>query len=283
MINQDITTFNSKVIMPSEKLFPYIQCYIYTEVEGKTDEFYVDLFPVGYCVISINLNDDGMIYIDGQTIVSKANLTGQLKQHYKMKVKNVTNLFYILFKPLGTYYLFNTPQNQLACKFTDITTLKFLNYTEFNTQQLTSKSKQVNLMVNHINEWLISLIKEEKTTKNDTIVQSIIEYIKTEEKKNLLKDIYKIFKISKSSLERHFKQKLGLTPKEYVNFVRFNKSYELIKNEKYQLWSKIVYDNGYFDQSHFIKEFKKMYGYTPSQLYKSVTNIASHLKEKISA
>jgi AraC-like DNA-binding protein len=55
----------------------------------------------------------------------------------------------------------------------------------------------------------------------------------------------------------------GLTPKLYTKINRFQNSLQLVGRKDATLTS-IAYDCGYFDQSHFIREFKSFTGITPS-------------------
>ncbi|TAH02227.1 MAG: AraC family transcriptional regulator [Sphingobacteriales bacterium] len=274
-------SFNTQLYTPAEQLQNYVQFYTYTEVEGETKEFFVDLFPVGYCVISFILNDGSLVVINDKIFTAKATITGQLMQHYKVRVNNIHKFVYILFKPLGTFELLKIKQHKLAFNFTDISTLELPNYQTFLLNTSNFAVKDISYFTKQIDRWLITLINEVKTDKKLIIIKKIIDFINCTEEKILLKNIYQKFKISKTSLELHFKEKLGLSPKQYIKFVRFNKAYELIKNGYSQPWANIVYQNDYFDQSHFIKDFKKMFGYTPSQFYKSTVNIATHIREKI--
>jgi AraC-like DNA-binding protein len=58
-------------------------------------------------------------------------------------------------------------------------------------------------------------------------------------------------------------QHTGLSPKSFNKISRFQLSLRLIaKNE--QPFTSIAYDCGYFDQSHFIRDFKSFTGLTPS-------------------
>lgn len=73
--------------------------------------------------------------------------------------------------------------------------------------------------------------------------------------------------ISPRQLRRLFEFYVGGTAKTFGNVVRFqnilktNLSYESLQKTKAFL------DAGYYDQSHFIKEFKKLYGITPSKAF----------------
>lgn len=74
---------------------------------------------------------------------------------------------------------------------------------------------------------------------------------------------------SVSTLERYFKQDAGLSPKRYQKLYRFRAAIENLYETKSADWSQYVYDFGYFDQSHFIKEIKAYTGFTPTQLLKT--------------
>lgn len=69
--------------------------------------------------------------------------------------------------------------------------------------------------------------------------------------------------ISSRYLQKLFLQYTGLTPKLYSKIHRFQQSLSLIGKKEFSLTS-IAYDCGYFDQSHFIREFKSFTGHTPS-------------------
>lgn len=274
------TYFTSNIILPDPILQPYIQCYIHTQVNGNTSDFNVDLFPVGYCVISISLDKKGIIHIDGKKITTQANITGQLNQHYQMRVHDITELVYIMFKPLGTYRILQIPQDKLANTFTAISDLPITGVKEL-VNDIINLELDVPKIIERIENWLVMLHNLPFSNNRFELINQIIENIQLSTKKITLTNLYKQFKISNRTLERHFKEMIGYTPKEYLNFIRFNKAYEIIKSGGSKTWPEIICEHGYFDQSHFIKEFKKKSGYTPNQLHKSITNIASHVKDKI--
>jgi AraC-like DNA-binding protein len=68
--------------------------------------------------------------------------------------------------------------------------------------------------------------------------------------------------ISHRYLQKLFLQYTGLTPKSFLKVNRFRHSLSFMDNKEESLTS-IAYNCGYFDQSHFIKEFKLFSGETP--------------------
>jgi hypothetical protein len=65
-----------------------------------------------------------------------------------------------------------------------------------------------------------------------------------------------------------FKKYAGLPPKTIHKIIRFNSLLQIIHQRKEVTWADIVYETGYSDQSHFIKEFQEFSGFTPSKYIK---------------
>jgi len=69
---------------------------------------------------------------------------------------------------------------------------------------------------------------------------------------------------SESTFRRVFKSKYGIAPKKWIIQKRMKKGEALLKNKEYTV-QQIAKAVGYENTSHFIKAFKKYYGYTPKQ------------------
>lgn len=73
--------------------------------------------------------------------------------------------------------------------------------------------------------------------------------------------------LGKKQFERVFLAMVGMNPKEYARIVRFQKSLKLMQNQPEGIvLAQISYQCGYSDQSHFIREFRTLSGYTPLSL-----------------
>ena len=69
--------------------------------------------------------------------------------------------------------------------------------------------------------------------------------------------------ITERSLERYFKQYVGISPKLYARINRFQTALETLRKSNFDSLTDIAYQNNYFDQSHFIRDFKEFAGTTP--------------------
>lgn len=62
-----------------------------------------------------------------------------------------------------------------------------------------------------------------------------------------------------------FKKHVGLTPKSYVKVIRFQKAIAAVEAVDEVDWISIALQSGYYDQAHFINEFRTYSGFTPNE------------------
>ena len=66
-------------------------------------------------------------------------------------------------------------------------------------------------------------------------------------------------------LERDFKKQIGISPKQLSKVISLNAALQMMLNKDSESLSEIAYENEYFDQTHFIKDFKEFVGITPKE------------------
>ena len=70
---------------------------------------------------------------------------------------------------------------------------------------------------------------------------------------------------SKRSLQRFFRQYVGVSPKWVIQRYRLHEAAEKMAGGQADNWPALALDLGYFDQAHFIRDFKAIVGSTPSE------------------
>jgi AraC-like DNA-binding protein len=94
----------------------------------------------------------------------------------------------------------------------------------------------------------------------------------TQSKGNIsLKELQQKTQLSERSLERKFKDSVGISPKLFSRIIRFQETLNQMRNNRYDNLSDIAYENDYADQAHFIRVFKEFTGFSPLEFKKQST------------
>lgn len=76
--------------------------------------------------------------------------------------------------------------------------------------------------------------------------------------------------LSLRQFQRKCHERLGMNPKLYARIARFSKAYSMFEGNQQLTWSQISHSCGYFDQMHFIRDFKEFAGVTPGLVSKKL-------------
>jgi AraC-like DNA-binding protein len=71
--------------------------------------------------------------------------------------------------------------------------------------------------------------------------------------------------MSARQLRRLFLEQIGLTPKHLSRVIRFRESVSRLGKTQRGDWTQLALDCGYYDQAHFINEFRELSGYRPGE------------------
>ena len=74
---------------------------------------------------------------------------------------------------------------------------------------------------------------------------------------------------------RKISKTIGLSPKQLSKTIRLQTTLKTLLNQKKSKLTDLAYENEYFDQSHFIKDFKEFTGISPKEFYGDDLRISS--------
>lgn len=83
--------------------------------------------------------------------------------------------------------------------------------------------------------------------------------------------------LSAARLIEHFKRDVGLTPKRYCSVLRFQRALRHAHRGRNVDWTEVALDCGYYDQAHFIHDFRRFAGVTPSAYEQGRTPFQNHV------
>lgn len=112
-------------------------------------------------------------------------------------------------------------------------------------------------------DFMFSLLsKIKKPLAIDYIIPEILKY----EGMIKIDALVKQANISNRQFERAFKDRMGVSPKFYSRLVRFGKAWLLKENHPHLTWTQVAYECNYFDQMHFIRDFKEFANTNPKEI-----------------
>ncbi|WP_276371124.1 helix-turn-helix domain-containing protein [Chryseolinea sp. H1M3-3] len=103
--------------------------------------------------------------------------------------------------------------------------------------------------------------------KPDLMVKKAIQIIQSHIGMIRIKDLAATLSSSQDSFEKRFRAQVGCSPKQFASIVRLR---NVINNfQSFSSLTELAYAAGYFDQSHFIKDFRLFTGQAPKDFFKS--------------
>lgn len=133
----------------------------------------------------------------------------------------------------------------------------------------TSNLERVDILSKYFYERLFK-VKNDKII-NDLIHQPLIHQLGVDGNLSTIADHYNI---SERQMQRRFKQSVGVTASKFNRVQKFEKALKLMSSARYGTLTRVAYDLGYADQSHFIADFKAFSGLSPYEFIRK-TNIGS--------
>src|SRR5690606_1457010 len=101
----------------------------------------------------------------------------------------------------------------------------------------------------------------------DHIVKSTVETILTANGQLSVDELSREINITRRQLERNFSSAIGLSPKQLSKTIRLQAVLKRLLSKEFTNLTTLAHENEYYDQSHFIKDFKELTGFTPKEFY----------------
>lgn len=226
----------------------------------------------GLHAMTIPLFPNGIPALMWQTRSRKFDhkLTGQLTLSGKMAFPDnlppgeETTLIAYLFKPYALNTLFGIGALELTTKPMDVKlrqSEKVLTLQEQLTHSRTTAMMQKLLDV---------FISEQLEANNDVcrIIKYATDTILLYPVADTLPFILNALDITERTFQRVFKKYVGVTPNHYRRICQFHTGFQQLRNKQFGKLSDIAYQNGYADQSHYIRSFKEFTKITPKDYLK---------------
>ncbi len=257
-----------KIHIPKAPLANYIGSLTY--FKGYDPAHTIEkLMPDGTVNIIVELDEFDRYTFDHHTLEKqkkciRAWVSGMHQHLIAFSSLRKSSLFVIQFKAGGSFPFLHTPLYALTNLVVDAELILGNSILELREKLMEAKTIPEKFQM--AEEWLIQRAKY--CPLPEAVVQFAVNTIQRNPTQIILKDIVEKTGYSQKQFIHIFKKQVGLTPKFYQRIIRFNKALEEINQQNAIEWPQISHDCGYYDQAHFINEFKKFSGFNPSNYLK---------------
>lgn len=240
---------------PTERLKPYIKYFVVSENELENE---YKVFPSSGLVIGFQYKGQLTTIKDNkESKLTSAGITG-ISDSYKT-FKNSANIGTLLvyFTEIGFTHFASHPANELfnlSLSLEDIFDKRSVTEVEEKLTISTTDKQRIKI----VEQFLVTQLKDIQT---DKLIVEAVKLIYQSNGTIRIKELNEKLFISQSPFEKRFRKVVGTTAKKFASIVRFNTVLDNLNEAK--ILSKICYENNFFDQAHFIKDFKQYTGSTP--------------------
>ena len=192
----------------------------------------------------------------------EAYIMGYCNSYVKIGIDKEFDYFGIRFFPGVFPLLFNIDASELSNHYEHLSAIQ--PYLFHVIQQLGYKGFCFQDLCNELNICFINHLNKKDELFDNRFYYALETILKRKGLINIEKDLND--GISSRHLQRLFNFYIGDTAKSFCRVVRFQTLLQADPSLKSIKAEKSFFDFGYYDQTHFIKEFKRFYGETPSKI-----------------
>jgi len=210
--------------------------------------------------VNLSSNQDTFSTVTGKKIFenSRSFVVSRVGGFMDVQMKNKTGFISVCFYPSTAYLFFGLPMAEIADSLTDLYHLWGADMwkMEEEIERTTACEQKVDIIQQY-------LLYQLKGKRSDATFEYCVQQINRTQSVLTVSALAEKAGLSQRQLSRKFNHCLGLSTKEYINIHRFINSLANLKKHPDSNLTDIAYASGYYDQAHFIHDYKAFAGLTP--------------------
>ena len=254
---------NYQTFQPHPELSALVKFYWTLQVPYDPNNQKQKIIPDGCIEMTFNLKDKIKRYIseDAYEIHPNSMVMGQRTKSYFIEPIGDVDSFAVCFYPYGFANFVSTPLEELVDVEKPLEDLFGVNLSKALEQKIFQATNTQRRIV-IIEAFLLDKLKENATIEN--LVKTTVDALIATNGSHPIKQILKQDLSKRRQLERNFKKQIGISPKQLGKVLRLQTALKMLLNDNENL-TNVAYESEYFDQAHFIKDFKEFIGTTPKE------------------
>jgi AraC-like DNA-binding protein len=247
---------------PAPELADYIAFYGIHDRPAGIPETYLSP-PLGFCGFMFTLEGTGVATINGANFVRHVHsATGQVTAPVVGEMLGKFKSLLVFIHPLGLYQFFGCDMSALTNSSIPLSEL--LGEEAYQTllhQILSADSDEAQIHI--LNTFFLA---RQHLFDVALPVKKALDYIHARQGNITIQDLVKESFATRRTLERHFQQYVGISPKVYANIIRFKNFMNDMQEHPGKTWSELCDENGFYDHSHLTRYFTEYLHAKPHEL-----------------
>ncbi len=258
---------NYKIIQPSALLKPYVRYYWILDISKDDLPYTQHLMPHGRMELFFYLNEPQIGISDLAKGLNKVEgiFTGFFKHYSVLHHFATFRAVGISFYPWAGNMLFQTPVNHFSNRFT---LFSDIDPTSSLIRELLEVKNDVGIG-SCFEQYLKSRLSSKKLDEITSFLSK--EILKTPFESKLQNAITTSVGLSKRRIEQRFLSSIGVPMSFFLKISRFEKAMEMMSLNQHSSLTQLGLDAGYFDQSHFTRDFKHFSDSTPKSFKQNIS------------
>ncbi|PSL46378.1 AraC family transcriptional regulator [Chitinophaga niastensis] len=252
---------NMQRYFPTDVLKPYIKTFMVIESDDKIESY---TLPDTAIVMAFRYKGSVSNVQQGVNL-PVSGITGLRKSFRLLDYAKHTGNLLVVFNEGGAAAFFKEPLHELFEINLSLDHLIHLHKLNIIEEQL-CEAKNNGQRIAVIERFLLS---ELKIQPPDKLIGSAIQQIKAAHGAIRIKELAAGLYTSQDAFEKRFRRVIGTSPKQFTTIVRLRNLIEMYP--QVANLTDAAHAAGYFDQAHFIKDFKAFTGKTPQVFFQSTT------------
>ncbi len=261
---------------PSPPLSNFVEMFWYYEGEAGGPHKKERLLPQGSSELVVNLREDEIRLYDRKNLKESQKLTGAAicgphSQFFVIDTAEQDCVAGAHFKAGGAFPFFDLPLSELHNQHVSLDVLwgrAALSFRDRLLEELTPEAK-----LRRFEQLLLEQLY--KPLQQHRAVSYALVLLGAEPAP--IAELSEDIGISSRRLVDVFSQQVGLTPKLFARVQRFQKVVQNLPPEQDVDWVEVALACGYYDQAHFIHDFRSFSGLSPSSYLRYRTRHTNHV------
>jgi AraC-like DNA-binding protein len=261
--------------MPNGPLAGIVQEY--WEVEGRLSPFREKILPNGYTELMVNLGPPHTMVTDaGTSVWERAWFSGLHERAIVIESLHGTHLVSARLHPLGALRVFGPGVAGSVNMVTDLELLLGPPARELREQLLGTESTEERFA--HLERFLVARLS--LGAAPSTVVSDAARLIEEAHGNLRIASLPAELGGSRKQLWLRFARELGMSPKVYAQVHRFVWTLARLRESTSVDWSRLAVTAGYSDQSHLVRDFRRVASASPTEFLRARTPDSTALLEE---